>query len=41
MNVARGPVSVEALGEHVSVRQLQRDFLDVLGITPRQYGQAV
>jgi AraC family transcriptional regulator of adaptative response/methylated-DNA-[protein]-cysteine methyltransferase len=41
MNVARGPVSVEALGDEVSARQLQRDFLDVLGITPRQYGQAV
>ena len=29
------------LASEASVRQLQRDFLDVLGISPRQYGQAV
>jgi len=44
MNVAGGPVAVADLagiaGE-AGVRQLQRDFLDVLGISPRQYGQAV
>jgi AraC family transcriptional regulator of adaptative response/methylated-DNA-[protein]-cysteine methyltransferase len=43
MTEAGGPVAVAALASacHVTVRQLQRDFADVLGITPRQFGQAV
>jgi AraC family transcriptional regulator of adaptative response/methylated-DNA-[protein]-cysteine methyltransferase len=44
MNIAGGPVAVAVLADlasEASVRQLQRDFLDVLGISPRQYGQAV
>jgi len=41
MNVAGGPVALADLASEASVRQLQRDFLDVLGISPRQYGQAV
>ncbi|MHB1166693.1 MAG: methylated-DNA--[protein]-cysteine S-methyltransferase [Candidatus Nanopelagicales bacterium] len=43
MNAAGGPVPAGALADsgHCSVRQLQRDFADVLGVSPRQYGQAV
>ncbi|MDO8307612.1 MAG: methylated-DNA--[protein]-cysteine S-methyltransferase [Actinomycetota bacterium] len=43
MNAAGGPVPVAALAAsgHCSVRQLQRDFAEVLGVSPRQYGQAV
>jgi AraC family transcriptional regulator of adaptative response/methylated-DNA-[protein]-cysteine methyltransferase len=44
MNVAGGPVAIAdlaSLAGDASVRQLQRDFHDVLGISPRQYGQAV
>jgi AraC family transcriptional regulator, regulatory protein of adaptative response / methylated-DNA-[protein]-cysteine methyltransferase len=43
MTEAGGPVAVDALAAacHVTVRQLQRDFADVLGVTPRQFGQAV
>lgn len=35
------PVSQLAAAVHCSARQLQRDFVDVLGISPRQFGQAV
>ena len=41
MNVAGGPVATADLAADASPRQLQRDFLEVLGISPRQYGQAV
>lgn len=43
MTAAGGPLPVGALAstQHCSARQLQRDFVDVLGITPRQFGQAV
>jgi len=43
MNRAGGPVPVSELASslHCSTRQLQRDFADVLGITPRQFGQAL
>lgn len=43
MTSAGGPVAVDHLATSLgcSARQLQRDFVDVLGITPRQYGQAV
>jgi AraC family transcriptional regulator, regulatory protein of adaptative response / methylated-DNA-[protein]-cysteine methyltransferase len=35
------PVSQLAASVHCSARQLQRDFVDVLGVSPRQYGQAL
>ena len=43
MTAAGGPVPVTQLAAsvHVTTRQLQRDFAEVLGITPRQFGQAV
>jgi AraC family transcriptional regulator, regulatory protein of adaptative response / methylated-DNA-[protein]-cysteine methyltransferase len=43
MTTAGGPLPVAHLAGdlHCSTRQLQRDFADVLGITPRQFGQAV
>lgn len=43
MTAAGGPVPVSDLAEalHCSTRQLQRDFVEVLGISPRQFGQAV
>ncbi|MBK9738994.1 MAG: methylated-DNA--[protein]-cysteine S-methyltransferase [Actinobacteria bacterium] len=43
MTTEGGPVAVTRLAAdlHCSSRQLQRDFADVLGITPRQFGQAV
>lgn len=43
MSEAGGPVPLPDLAArvHCSPRQLQRDFAEVLGITPRQYGQAV
>ena len=43
MNAAGGPVPIVTLAADLrcSGRQLQRDFADVLGVTPRQYGQAV
>lgn len=41
MNEAGGPLPVGDLAVDVSTRQLQRDFVEVLGISPRAYGQAV
>jgi AraC family transcriptional regulator of adaptative response/methylated-DNA-[protein]-cysteine methyltransferase len=43
MTDAGGPVTITELAAplHCSTRQLQRDFIDVLGITPRQFGQAL
>lgn len=43
MNLSGGPLPVTELAGtvHCSARQLQRDFAEVLGITPRQFGQAV
>lgn len=43
MTSAGGPVALSTLAHGVGCtpRQLQRDFADVLGISPRQYGQAV
>lgn len=43
MTQAGGPVAVPELAEalNCSTRQLQRDFSEVLGISPRQFGQAV
>ena len=43
MTAAGGPLPVAELaaGLHCSPRQLQRDFADVLGVSPRQFGQAV
>ena len=43
MTASRGPVAVSVLAarQNCSVRQLQRDFAEVLGITPRQFGQAL
>lgn len=43
MTRAGGPLPVTELAEqlHCSTRQLQRDFTDVLGISPRQFGQAL
>lgn len=43
MTAAGGPLPVADLAVlvHVTTRQLQRDFADVLGISPRQFGQAV
>ncbi|MBI1351843.1 MAG: methylated-DNA--[protein]-cysteine S-methyltransferase [Actinomycetales bacterium] len=43
MTDAGGPVPVDDLAARAacSPRQLQRDFVDVLGISPRQYGQAL
>jgi AraC family transcriptional regulator, regulatory protein of adaptative response / methylated-DNA-[protein]-cysteine methyltransferase len=43
MTRAGGPLPVAALAALLgcSPRQLQRDFADVLGISPRQFGQAV
>lgn len=43
MTAAGGPLSVASLAGtlHCSARQLQRDFAEVLGITPRAFGQAV
>lgn len=43
MDDAGGPVAVATLAADAGCtpRQLQRDFADVLGISPRQYGQAV
>lgn len=43
MTEAGGPVAVGDLAAalHCSGRQLQRDFSDVLGVSPRQFGQSV
>ena len=41
MNAAGGPIPLSDLAADVSPRQLQRDFEEVLGISPRAYGQAV
>lgn len=43
MTEAGGPVAIRRLALEVdcSERQLQRDFADVLGVSPRQFGQAV
>lgn len=43
MTDAGGPLPVTELASALSCspRQLQRDFADVLGVTPRQFGQAV
>lgn len=43
MDQSGGPLPVSHLADAVScsTRQLQRDFADVLGVSPRQYGQAV
>lgn len=43
MSAAGGPLPVAELAAivHVTVRQMQRDFAEVLGVTPRQFGQAV
>jgi AraC family transcriptional regulator of adaptative response/methylated-DNA-[protein]-cysteine methyltransferase len=43
MTSAGGPVPVTDLAAslHCSTRQLQRDFAEVLGVTPRQFGQAL
>jgi AraC family transcriptional regulator of adaptative response/methylated-DNA-[protein]-cysteine methyltransferase len=43
MTEAGGPVLVSELAArlHCSTRQLQRDFAEVLSITPRQFGQAL
>ena len=43
MSVAGGPVPVGELAGalHCSARQLQRDFAEVLGVSPRQFGQSV
>ena len=43
MTEAGGPLPATTLAAALSCspRQLQRDFAEVLGITPRQYGQAV
>ena len=43
MDEAGAPVAIARLASEVacSTRQLQRDFADILGISPRQYGQAV
>ncbi len=43
MVTAGGPVSADELAAllHCSARQLQRDFAEVLGISPRQFGQTV
>lgn len=43
MVAAGGPLGVEALARGVpcSARQLQRDFQEVLGVSPRQFGQAI
>jgi AraC family transcriptional regulator, regulatory protein of adaptative response / methylated-DNA-[protein]-cysteine methyltransferase len=43
MDTSGGPLPVTDLASDVGCtpRQLQRDFADVLGISPRQYGQAV
>jgi AraC family transcriptional regulator of adaptative response/methylated-DNA-[protein]-cysteine methyltransferase len=35
------PVASLAADLHCSARQLQRDFAEVLGVTPRQFGQAL
>jgi AraC family transcriptional regulator of adaptative response/methylated-DNA-[protein]-cysteine methyltransferase len=43
MTAAGGPVALPELAStaHCSVRQLQRDFVEVLGISPREFGQAL
>ena len=43
MTAAGGPLPVTDLAAALScsTRQLQRDFAEVLGVTPRQFGQAV
>ena len=43
MSSAGGPVAVTALAvaARCSTRQLQRDFGETLGVTPRQFGQAI
>lgn len=43
MSRAGGPLPAATLASalHCSARQLQRDFAEVLGVTPRQFGQAV
>lgn len=43
MHAAGGPVPLAELAElaNCSTRQLQRDFDDVLGVSPRQYGTSV
>ena len=43
MHTAGGPLPLAELADHagVSVRQLQRDFKDTLGVSPREYGRSV
>lgn len=43
MDEAGGPIALASLAEVASCtpRQLQRDFAQVLGVSPRQYGQAL
>jgi len=43
MRDAGGPVAVDELAREAacSTRQLQRDFVEVLGVSPRQFGQAL
>ena len=43
MHTAGGPLSLAELADHagVSVRQLQRDFDDTLGVSPRAYVASV
>jgi len=43
MSRAGGPLPAATLASalHCSARQLQRDFAEVLGVTPRQFGQAL
>ena len=43
MTTAGGPIAITELADDAgcTTRQLQRDFADILGISPRQFGQAV
>ena len=43
MHTAGGPLPLAELADHtgVSGRQLQRDFDDTLGVSPREYGASV
>ncbi len=43
MTAAGGPIPIGELATALgcSTRQVQRDFAEVLGVTPRQFGQAV
>ena len=43
MHTAGGPLLLAELADHtgVSARQLQRDFYDTLGVSPREYGASV